>query len=65
MSCSPACVAPVTPVQIVIRADFGVENHKLMEGAGQRAEIEFSIGVKQSQTIRALISRSPRRAGSM
>jgi hypothetical protein len=41
--------------QIVIRADSGFENHKLMAELTRR-QIEFSIGVKQSKTIRALIA---------
>jgi len=32
---------------IVLRADSGFENHKLMRALDQRA-VEFSIGVKQS-----------------
>ena len=40
---------------IIIRADSGFENHKLMRALERRA-VEFSIGVKQSKTIRALIS---------
>jgi hypothetical protein len=43
---------------IVIRADTGFENHKLMRDLDRRG-IEFSIGVKQSQTIRALIADIP------
>jgi Transposase DDE domain group 1 len=44
--------------QIVIRADTGFENHKLMRELARRG-IEFSIGVKQSTTIRALIAEIP------
>jgi Transposase DDE domain group 1 len=44
--------------QVVIRADSGFENHKLMR-ALHRQGVEFSIGVKQSQTIRALIALIP------
>ena len=44
---------------IIIRADSGFENHKLMAALARRG-VEFSIGVKQSQTIRALIERDPR-----
>jgi Transposase DDE domain group 1 len=44
--------------QIVIRADTGFENHKLMAELARRG-IEFSIGVKQSTTIRALIAEIP------
>jgi hypothetical protein len=42
----------------VIRADSGFENHKLMR-ALDRQGVEFSIGVKQSKTIRALIAVIP------
>jgi Transposase DDE domain group 1 len=44
--------------RIVIRADSGFENHKIMR-ALDRAGVEFSIGVKQSKTIRALIDQIP------
>ena len=44
--------------QIVIRADSGFENHKLMRTL-DRLDVEFSIGVKQSKTIRALIAEIP------
>jgi hypothetical protein len=44
--------------QIVIRADSGFENHKLMK-ALNRQGVEFSIGVKQSKTVRALIAAIP------
>ena len=41
---------------IVIRADSGFENHKLFAELQKRG-IEFSIGVKLSKTIRALIEQ--------
>jgi hypothetical protein len=44
--------------QVVIRADSGFENHKLMRELARRG-VEFSIGVKQSKTIRALIAEIP------
>jgi hypothetical protein len=44
--------------QIVIRADSGFENHKLFTQLDTRG-VEFSIGVKQSKTIRALIDQIP------
>jgi hypothetical protein len=44
--------------QVIIRADSGFENHKVMR-ALDRQGIEFSIGVKQSKTIRALIDEIP------
>jgi hypothetical protein len=44
--------------QIVIRADSGFENHKLM-GVLHQQGVEFSIGAKQSKTIRALIEQIP------
>ena len=43
---------------IIIRADSGFENHKLMAALTRRG-VEFSIGVKQSKTIRALIKEIP------
>jgi hypothetical protein len=43
---------------IVLRADSGFENHKLMR-ALDRQGVGFSIGVKQSKTIRALIEQIP------
>jgi hypothetical protein len=43
---------------IVIRADSGFENHKLFKELAKRG-IEFSIGVKLSKTIRALIEQIP------
>ncbi len=44
--------------QIVIRADSGFENHKLMAELTRRG-VEFSIGVKQSKTIRAQVAEIP------
>jgi hypothetical protein len=41
---------------IVIRADSGFENHKQFKTL-DRQGVEFSIGVKQSKTIRALIDQ--------
>ena len=41
---------------IIIRADSGFENHKLFAELAKRG-IEFSIAVKQSKTIRALIEQ--------
>jgi hypothetical protein len=46
---------------IIIRADSGFENHKLFKELAKR-EIEFSIGVKLSKTIRALIEQIPESA---
>ncbi len=43
---------------IVIRADSGFENHKLMRDLDRR-QVEFSIGVKQSKMIRAQIAAIP------
>jgi hypothetical protein len=43
---------------IVIRADTGFENYKVMR-ALDREGVEFSIGVKQSKTIRAPIAEIP------
>jgi Transposase DDE domain group 1 len=43
---------------IIIRADSGFENHKLMAALARRG-VEFSIGVEQSKTIRALIEEIP------
>jgi Transposase DDE domain group 1 len=42
--------------KIIIRADTGFENHKLFKELNHRG-IEFSIGVKLSKTIRALIEQ--------
>jgi Transposase DDE domain group 1 len=44
--------------RIVIRADSGFENHKQFKTL-DRQGVEFSIGVKQSKTIRALIAVIP------
>ena len=44
--------------QVIIRADSGFENHKVMR-ALDRQGVEFSIGVKLSKTIRALIDEIP------
>ena len=44
--------------QIVIRADSGFENHKQFT-ALDRQGVEFSIGVKQSKTIRAQVDQIP------
>ncbi len=44
--------------QIVVRADSGFENHRLMRTLDQRG-VEFSFAVKQSATIRALIEQLP------
>jgi hypothetical protein len=41
---------------IIIRADSGFENHKLFEELNKRG-IEFSIGVKLTNTIRTLIEQ--------
>jgi hypothetical protein len=43
---------------IVIRADIGFENHKLFKEL-DASGVEFSIGVKQSKTIQALIDQIP------
>jgi hypothetical protein len=43
---------------IIIRADNGFENHKVFKALDARG-IEFSIGVKQSKTIRTLIAQIP------
>ncbi|MDA8069759.1 MAG: IS1380 family transposase [Actinomycetota bacterium] len=47
--------------QVIIRADTGFENHKLMGELSKRG-IFFSIGVKLSKTIRALIEQIPETA---
>jgi hypothetical protein len=44
--------------QVVLRADSGFENHKLMRALARQG-VEFSIGVKQSKTVRALIAAIP------
>ncbi len=46
---------------IIIRADSGFENHKLMAELARRG-VEFSIGIKQSKTIRAQIAEIPEEA---
>jgi hypothetical protein len=46
---------------ILIRADTGFENHKLFK-TFDAGGVEFSIGVKQSKTIRALIDLIPESA---
>jgi hypothetical protein len=43
---------------VVIRADSGFENHKQFK-ALDRESVEFSVGVKQSKTVRALIEQIP------
>jgi hypothetical protein len=43
---------------IVLRADSGFENHKLMAALDRRG-VEFSIGVRQHKHIRALIEQIP------
>ena len=43
---------------IIIRADAGFENHKLLN-ALQKPGIEFSIAVKQGNSIKALIEQIP------
>jgi hypothetical protein len=40
---------------VVIRADIGFENHKRFRSL-DRQGVQFSIGVKQSQTVRALVA---------
>jgi Transposase DDE domain group 1 len=47
--------------KIIIRADTGFENHKLFNELAKRG-IEFSIGMKLSKTIRALIEQIPETA---
>jgi hypothetical protein len=44
--------------RIVIRADIGFENHKVMKALNTRG-VEFSIGVKQSKKIQKLIEQIP------
>ena len=51
-------LAPGTPASIVIRADSGFENHKAFADLHARG-ILFSIGVKLTKTIRALIEQIP------
>ena len=43
---------------IVLRADSGFENHKLMRTL-DRQGVEFSIAIKQTKTIKALIEEIP------
>jgi hypothetical protein len=43
---------------IIVRADSGFENHKLMRTLDERG-VEFSIAVKQSPTVKALIAKIP------
>jgi hypothetical protein len=43
---------------IIIRADSGFENHKLMRVLHARG-VEFSLGIKQSPTIKKLIAEIP------
>jgi hypothetical protein len=47
--------------RVVIRADSGFENHQLMSSLHARG-VEFSIGVKQSKSVRALIAGIPETA---
>ena len=47
--------------EIIIRADSGFDNHKLLAELAKRG-IAFSIGVKLSKTIRTLIEQIPERA---
>jgi Transposase DDE domain group 1 len=44
--------------RVVLRADSGFENHTLMRRL-DRHGVEFSVGVKQSQTVRGLIEQIP------
>jgi hypothetical protein len=44
--------------QIILRADIGFENHKLMRALHKRGVL-FSIGAKQSAKVKALISEIP------
>ena len=48
--------------QLIIRADSGFENHEAFADLHARG-ILFSIGVKLSKTIRALIEQTPRATG--
>jgi hypothetical protein len=43
---------------VVLRADSGFENHKLMARL-HRDGVEFSVGIKQSPTVKALIAQIP------
>ncbi|HET9719172.1 MAG TPA: IS1380 family transposase [Solirubrobacteraceae bacterium] len=47
--------------QVVLRADSGFENHKLMTSLAKRGML-FSIGAKQSKTARELIAQIPETA---
>jgi Transposase DDE domain group 1 len=47
--------------EIVLRTDSGFENHKLMRALDRRG-VMFSVGVKQSQTVRELIAQIPEAA---
>lgn len=44
--------------QVIVRADIGFENHKLMRALHKRGVL-FSIGAKQSKKVRALIAEIP------
>jgi Transposase DDE domain group 1 len=44
--------------QIVLRADSGFENHRLMRTLDERG-VQFSVAVKQSPTVKALIAEIP------
>jgi hypothetical protein len=44
--------------EIILRADSGFENHTLMRELDRR-NVQFSIGIKQSQQVRALITQIP------
>jgi hypothetical protein len=46
---------------VVLRADSGFENHKLMRRL-DREGVEFSVGIKQSPTVKALIAQIPEEA---
>ena len=46
---------------VVLRADSGFENHKLMRRL-DREGVEFSVGIKQSPTVKALIAQIPQEA---
>jgi Transposase DDE domain group 1 len=45
--------------QVVVRADSGFEDHRLMRTLGARG-VEFSIAVKNSPQIKKLIEQIPR-----
>jgi hypothetical protein len=47
--------------QIVVRADSGFENHRLMRTLDRRG-VEFSVTVKQSPTVKTLIEQIPETA---